>query len=697
MEVVVVNAELIVNHGATHPEPGIESDALPQFLEDPVSEFGVRHAPRSPVQVEQELSGRNIKGHNGPSAQMTPGTLAPTAGSGTMKRRTIAETSPTDTIDHDAAVDDVRGWRFDVFEFDLRRGELRGRDGTTIALRPKAEALLRVFLARPGQLLGREELIGEIWRTMVVTDDSLVQCVGEVRAALADHDQQLIRTVPRRGYRFETKVERILALPASPDVRTVTAAIEDLPRSGVVAQEVPTAVAQGSLVARDAVHSTAALRSRVFGGIALAVGAALCAAAWLWRAPPPLRGIDEQIAARHTVAVMPFAFEPAAPGPREIADRLADKIAAQIATNPGTRVFSPTRTASMRGAPTAQIANELGAVYVLTGHLSPPTSASHVAGVDVQVVSAPDGVLLGAEHFELGRGADAGADVAEQVLSFMYGQFRIVDEARATRPGHAPDATDLTLLGWIAVYRRLGAADMKTARANFERALEVDPDSIAALDGIGAVYIQERQTRAPLTPEQIARAEQSIERALRLAPNDATAPMLWGQQQALNGRPDLAIPAIEKANRLTPGFVNGHLILGRLLLSVGRISEASGEADRAGRLATLSRDPVRLSAALQLGAEVAIMQRDDSRALVLARRAVAERPASGTTHAVLAAAEALAGQAAQAEAEMAISRRLLPGLTIERFDRTWPSKEPRYIAARMRFHDGLRDAGMPER
>ena len=75
-------------------------------------------------------------------------------------------------------------FRFGDFELDLRRGELRRRAGSPIPLRPKAEALLRKLLAEPGRLFSRDELIASIWPSTVVTDDSLVQCVGELRAAL---------------------------------------------------------------------------------------------------------------------------------------------------------------------------------------------------------------------------------------------------------------------------------------------------------------------------------------------------------------------------------------------------------------------------------------------------------------------------------------------------------------------------------
>ena len=45
-----------------------------------------------------------------------------------------------------------------------------------------------------------------VWPGIAVTDDSLVQCIGEVRRAIGDEAHAVVRTVPRRGYR--------LALPA---------------------------------------------------------------------------------------------------------------------------------------------------------------------------------------------------------------------------------------------------------------------------------------------------------------------------------------------------------------------------------------------------------------------------------------------------------------------------------------------------
>ncbi|MGF6546188.1 ATP-binding protein [Paraburkholderia youngii] len=90
------------------------------------------------------------------------------------------------------------------FDIDKGRGELRV-EGRPIALRPKTFALLLHLAQHPGRLLGRIELIDAVWRDVIVTDDSLVQCIGELRAALGDRSQQLIRTMPRRGYIFDVR------------------------------------------------------------------------------------------------------------------------------------------------------------------------------------------------------------------------------------------------------------------------------------------------------------------------------------------------------------------------------------------------------------------------------------------------------------------------------------------------------------
>lgn len=89
--------------------------------------------------------------------------------------------------------------RFDRFVLDLTRGRLRAGD-QDIALRPKAFDVLRHLAENAGRLVSKQELFEVVWPNVSVTDDSLVQCIRELRGKLGDSDHRLIETVPRRGY-----------------------------------------------------------------------------------------------------------------------------------------------------------------------------------------------------------------------------------------------------------------------------------------------------------------------------------------------------------------------------------------------------------------------------------------------------------------------------------------------------------------
>ena len=99
---------------------------------------------------------------------------------------------PMDQIVH-------RVLRFDRFPLDLTRGCLRAGE-QDIDLRPKAFEVLRHLTENAGRLVSKEELFEAAWPRVTVADDSLVQCIRELREKLGDGEHRLIKTVPRRGY-----------------------------------------------------------------------------------------------------------------------------------------------------------------------------------------------------------------------------------------------------------------------------------------------------------------------------------------------------------------------------------------------------------------------------------------------------------------------------------------------------------------
>lgn len=96
--------------------------------------------------------------------------------------------------------------RFAGFELDLDRAELRTADGATLKLRPKTFALLHLFATNANRLLTKQELMTSIWPNVHVGDDSLFQCIREIRGALGDKNRQIVKSVSGRGYLFETEV-----------------------------------------------------------------------------------------------------------------------------------------------------------------------------------------------------------------------------------------------------------------------------------------------------------------------------------------------------------------------------------------------------------------------------------------------------------------------------------------------------------
>src|SRR5436305_15138950 len=96
-------------------------------------------------------------------------------------------------------------YQFADFSLDRERGSL-SRAGQEIKLRPKVFDALQYLVENRGRLVPKEELIQALWPDAFVTDDSLVQCMVELRRALDDRQQEIVKTVPRRGYVFAAAV-----------------------------------------------------------------------------------------------------------------------------------------------------------------------------------------------------------------------------------------------------------------------------------------------------------------------------------------------------------------------------------------------------------------------------------------------------------------------------------------------------------
>jgi DNA-binding winged helix-turn-helix (wHTH) protein/tetratricopeptide (TPR) repeat protein len=101
---------------------------------------------------------------------------------------------------------------FGGFTLDLTQGRLLSAKGD-VQLRPKAFRLLTVLAQSGGRVVPKDELMGQVWPDVIVSEDSLTQCIHEVREALGPSGATLVSTVPRRGYRLSGSGVALMTAP----------------------------------------------------------------------------------------------------------------------------------------------------------------------------------------------------------------------------------------------------------------------------------------------------------------------------------------------------------------------------------------------------------------------------------------------------------------------------------------------------
>jgi len=106
-------------------------------------------------------------------------------------------------------------------------------DAAEVVLEPKANALLNYFCAHPHQDLSRDQLMQDVWRGQVVSDNAINRVIVQLRKALGDEQtpRKFIATVPKLGYRFIADVNR---LEDEPSDSVTSASANNRQRNGLL-------------------------------------------------------------------------------------------------------------------------------------------------------------------------------------------------------------------------------------------------------------------------------------------------------------------------------------------------------------------------------------------------------------------------------------------------------------------------------
>jgi TolB-like protein/DNA-binding winged helix-turn-helix (wHTH) protein/cytochrome c-type biogenesis protein CcmH/NrfG len=432
---------------------------------------------------------------------------------------------------------------FGRYVLDLTRGCLLS-DGREIPLRPKTFAVLTYLVQRPGQLVSKDELFEAVWPGLIVTDDTLVQSIGELRRVLGDAESKLITTVPRRGYRFDSE--------AAPPERRRARGIK-------------------------------ALRFRwKYGLLApLAVGLAF-AAIWLatWRHSP-----GPAADTRPAVAILPFLNQSEDPAREYLADGLTQDLITSLGRFSALTVMSWNAVASYKGAVAqpGEIARVLSVRYQVEGSVRYAGDRLRISAqlVDVQ------GRVLWSQLYEASA-TDVFA-LQDRITREIAGALAIrVTEFEQKRLARDPptqfDVYDLLLRARPAL-QRPARASLAEARDLLRQALAIDPHYAAAHAALGESFHAAVSMGWAQDPDDYwQRVEKHANEALRLDPDNVRAHVLLARRHMAYNRYAEAEVEMEHALEINSNDADALAGRGHVLVWLGRTDEAIEALELAQRI-----------------------------------------------------------------------------------------------------------------
>lgn len=562
----------------------------------------------------------------------------------------------------------MRVLRFDAFTLDQsRRAVLRG--GEELELRSQSFDVLNHLAEHAGQLVSKQDLFTAIWGGAARTDDSLVQCIKDIRQALGDSDHRIIKTVHRRGYMFVAKVSEPTAPEAAP----------------------------GSIGRAPEMHSDAAARphSGWQGGL-IAAGlliTVLAGSGWLlWKQARPAPPLALTMMAIPSLAVLPV--KPLGDETDAALATLADEIATGLWRAP--RGFNPDirPPSAVKNAPRdpKAIGRMLGVRYVVQTGARREGDLVHL---NVQLVEAESTRQVWVGPFEY-RPNQPGA---QNRMAARIGRTLAAELLRAEvrRPLPAtPGAPHFTMLGRALMAEEANAKSTGEAIAYLKKAIAADPAYPHALahyaravatSSLSGWLPEDRQD------EMLAKAEDVIKSALKLEPDNAGAHLVHASVLRAKGDHEQAITAFKHVLLLNPNFVNAYAELGRTLIDVGRFEEAITEIQKA---IAMSPTDITLYMWYYFAGLACLHLGDHEAALDWLRKSHQANRVHDNTLRLMAVALADAGREDDAREKVREFLKLRPNATLDDWKRPNSRSHPAVAAPREHFRATLARLGVPE-
>jgi TolB-like protein/DNA-binding winged helix-turn-helix (wHTH) protein/Tfp pilus assembly protein PilF len=459
----------------------------------------------------------------------------------------------------------ARVLRFDVYELDLRAGELRKR-GVKLRLQGQPLQLLAILLQSAGNLVTREELSSQLWPadTFVDFDHSLHNAVGRIREVLGDSAEipRYIETLPRRGYRFIAPVEEV-----------------QVPRiSEANGNKTREAVAVAPPTARQS-------KTRAALALTLLILAATGSAFWLVRAVSRPTNAASPL---RSIAVLPLDNLSGDPSQEYFADGMTEQLITDLAKVNALRVISRTSVMRYKGTKKGlpEIAKELNVEAIVEGSV---IRSGQRVRITAQLLHAPTDKHLWAESYErdLGDVLKLQSEVAQAIAQQVRARLTPQQQARFRSAGSVnPDAYDAYLKGRLYFVNEFTKPDsLKKAQRYFEESTQKDPNFALAYAGLADTYVYLAFAGALQRDQAYRSAKEELARALELddsigEAHDTLGVLSW----QFDWDWDAAEREFNRAIALAPSYSCAHEDRATFLASVGRRSEALAEIAKIDQL-----------------------------------------------------------------------------------------------------------------
>ena len=431
-------------------------------------------------------------------------------------------------------------YRFDGARFDMASGEL-AVDGRTCSLRPRTGAVLAHLLKNAGTLVTKEELLRSVWTDLVVTENSLSQCIREIRKELGAAADK-IRNVHGRGYVLDAAVDRGTAPPRTAPASRLSLMVLPLVNLGGDPDH--------DFFAEGLTEDLTMDLGRMPEAFVIARGTALAYADRRVDA----RQIGQELGVRYLVEGSVRR------GQREVVVNLS-----VCDTRDARQVWAERLTADRSD--------------LLSLQRSMAGKVAHMLHLDLLEVASEsvDGARMDAHELAM----RAFSLKVRSLPNVSPEASELVRRALELDPGCAYAWTVKAESHVVALATRNfddWAATIGAAEQAARMALELEPESRTAHHALGSALVFQNRLEEALA---------AFERQIAMVPNFANAYNWIGLVHTLMGNPKLAIPAHEHSIELSPRdprlstWISG---LARALLCDGQDARALREAERSVNL-----------------------------------------------------------------------------------------------------------------